>query len=209
MREQLAYIQTSYQQMDDLLEEIDRRNASYAKASFEYVRYLLSDAGDTEGKLVALLRFLGSGLREGRLNEGAPWPEQWAGTFDLYTQQSCEDGSLFTPRAARRRMSPQPLAAPTATAADREKARAHLRHRLAAKLTYARIDEYLQQRLASRSELRAADLGVETVTDFVRLIYVAAYGNHRRVCYSVDLQGDQVSTAGGRFTFKNIRIRRK
>lgn len=209
LREQLGYIQTSYQQMDDLLEEIDHRNASYAKASFEYVRYLLSDAGDTEGKLVALLRLLGSGLREGALNEGDPWPAQWVGTFDLYSLQAWEEGSLFTPRTARRPLKPQPLAAATATATEREQARARLRQRLAGKLTYAHIDEYIQQRLAGRPELRAADLGIETVTDFVRLIYVAAYGGHRRMRYSVDFHGEQVSTVGGRFTFKNIRIRRK
>jgi len=43
----------------------------------------------------------------------------------------------------------------------------------------------------------------------VRLIYIAAYGRSRRVGYRVDLSGERITGGAGRFSFKNIRIRRR
>jgi hypothetical protein len=205
----LAYLRSSYEHMDDLLDEIDRRNAQYAKASLEHVRYLLSQGGDAEGRLVGLLRLLGGQLRNGALAPDTAWPADWEGLFQLQTVQTLEEGSLYTPRAARRNLKPRPLDLTEVTAAERARAKTRLRQRLAAKLTYGRINEYVLDRLGDRREIRAADLGIETEGDFVRLIYVAAYGSSARVRYRVDLQGAPAQSADHRFSFKNIRIRRK
>ncbi|MBP2019090.1 hypothetical protein J2Z79_002507 [Symbiobacterium terraclitae] len=207
IRAQLAFIRNSYEQMDDLLDEIDRRNAQYAKASFEYVRYLLSEGEDTEGRLVNLLQHLGAQLNAGTV--AADDPCGLDGLFALGAVQTLEATSLFTPRTQRRTHKPQPLVAPALDAAEREAARKRARQRLSAAITYRRIDEYVQARLGDRREMRAADLGVETVDDFVRLIYIAAYGRSRRVGYRVDLTGERITGGGGRFSFRNIKIRRK
>jgi len=209
IQEQLAFIRNSYDQMDRLLDEIDRRNAQYAKASLEQVRYLLQSNGNTEGWLVNILQFLAAGLRAEEFSPEDAWPRDWDGLFALHSVQLMDTGSLYTPRTARRFHRPQPLAAPVIPAPAREAAKARVRQRLYAKLTWQRIDDYVASRMGSRREIRAADLGVQTVDDFVRLIYVAAYGRSSRVRYTVDLQGPRVTAASGRFEFKNIRIRRK
>lgn len=206
---QLTYLRSSYERMDDLLDEIDRRNAQYAKASLEHIRYLLSTGGDTQGRLITLIQLVGAQLRTASVAPDHPWPDEWGGLFQLQTSQTLEDGSLFIPRAARRNLKPQPLALLQINAAERATAKARLRERLSAKLTYGRVNEYVLSRLGGRRELRAADLSIETLDDFVRLIYVAAYGRSRRVGYAVELRGERAESVGGRFSFKNIRIRRK
>jgi len=205
----LSFIRNSYEQMDDLLDEIDHRNAQYAKASFEQVRYLLNSGEDTEGRLALLAQFLGSQMTLGAMAPEDPWPDEWSGLFGLFTVQTLEPGSLYSPRTARRNHAPQPLRVETPSAAEREAARARTRQRLATKLTPQRIDEFIQQRLGDRREMRAVDLGITSTEEFIRLIYVAAYSRNRRVHYRVELQGERVETASGRFTFKNVRIRRK
>ncbi|MGE5674654.1 MAG: Wadjet anti-phage system protein JetA family protein, partial [Mycobacterium leprae] len=207
--EQLTFIRNHYEQMDDLLDEIDRRNASYAKASLEQVRYLLSGSQDAAGQLAALLQFLAGQMEAGILTPDVPWPEQWATLFALDALQTIEPASLFTPRSERRNHSPQPLAVTSLTAAEREEARRRLRQRLATQLTYRSIDDYVQARLGQRQEIRARDLGIESTADFIRLIYVAAYGRSRHVGFRTDLDGERVESAGGKFNFKDIRIRRK
>lgn len=208
LHEQIAFIQTSFERMDDLLDEIDRRNAQYAKASLEHVRYLLSSGGDSEGRLIALIQLMGTQLRQGALTPDDPWPAEWAGLFALQTIQTWEDGSLYTPRTARRSLKPQPLVIEALPEAQRAAARQSLRERLATRLTYKRIDEYVAARMADRKEIRAADLGIASAEEFVRLIYIAAYSRSRRVRYAVDFDGPRVEE-GGRFSYKNIRIRRK
>lgn len=209
LQEQLAFIQNSYLRMDDLLDEIDRRNARYTKASLEHVRYLLSTGADVEGKLAGLLQLLGAQLRTGAAAPDDPWPGAWEGLFSLQSVQTWEETSLFTPRAARRTMRPQPLEAPAVTAGERMAAQQALRQRMAAKLTYTRIDEYVAGRLGSRQEMRASELDIQKTAEFIRLIYVAAYGQNQRVRYTVDFAGERAEGGSGRFSFKNIRIRRK
>lgn len=205
----LTFIRNSYEHMDDLLDEIDRRNAQYAKASLEQLRYLLGSGQDTEGKLALLAQLLGKQLSIGSAAPDDPWPDEWSGLFAIHSVQTLEPGSLFSQRSARKSHSPQPLRVETPSAAEREAARVRTRQRLATKLTYQRIDEFVQGRMGNRREMRAADLGIESVEDFVRLIYVTAYSRNRRVQYVVDQDGERMESAAGRFAFKNIRIRRK
>lgn len=209
LMEQLNFIRSSYEQMDNLLDEIDRRNAQYAKASLEHVRYLLNNTQDTEGQLVELLQLLAGELQAGAVSVDDPWPAELAELFAVENIQTLEESSLYTPRTQRRSHRPQPLEVPEVSAAEREAARGRLRQKLVSRLTYGRINEYVQARMGDQPEIRAADLGIETVQDFVKLIYVAAYSRSRRVSYRVDFTGERITTGDGRFSFKNIRIRRK
>lgn len=209
LNERLAFLRSSYEQMDHLLDEIDRRNAQYAKASLEQVRYLLSNGGDSEGQLVLLLQLLGAQLRSGAAAPDEPWPAEWAGLFALHSVQALDSGSLYSPRSARRNHNPHALKGAAVSTEERLAALDRTRRRLATKLTFQRIDEYVNAQLANRREITAAELGVESPQDFVRLIYIAAYSKNRRVHYTAELQGERIESAAGRFTFKNIRIRRK
>jgi len=52
--------------------------------------------------------------------------------------------------------------------------------------------------------IRAREMGVEEMEDFLKLIYAAAYGNSRLVNYRVDFNtGRRVSSGNGRFEFKD------
>lgn len=205
---QLQYIRQAYASMDDLLEEIDRRNAQYAKASLEQVRYHLSSGRDVEGRITDLLLYLAAQVSGGDGEAGEALGPAWRDLFALYAVETLEDTSLYLPRR-RREHRPEPLAARAMTAAERAAARQRVLRRAAARLTRERINEYVLAALGERREMRAADLGVETTDDFVRLILVAAYAGGRRAAYEVDFRGEPVQTAGGRFRFKNVTLRRK
>lgn len=204
----LQYIRQAYASMDDLLEEIDRRNAQYAKASLEQVRYHLSNGRDVEGQMTDLLLYLAAQVTGGDPAAGAALGPAWGELFALYAVETLEDTSLYLPRR-RREHRPEPLAARAPTAAERAAARRRILGRAAARLTRERINEFVLAALGERREMRAADLGVETTDDFVRLILVAAFAGGRRAAYEVDFRGEPVQTAGGRFRFKNVTLRRK
>ncbi|HWI52585.1 MAG TPA: Wadjet anti-phage system protein JetA family protein [Symbiobacteriaceae bacterium] len=209
LNERMAFLRSSYEQMDHLLDEIDRRNAQYAKSSLEQIRYLLSSGGDSEGQLILLLQLLGAQLRSGAAAPDEPWPSDWAGLFALHSVQALDNGSLFSPRGARRNHNPQALTGGAVSTEQRLAALDRTRRRLAAKLTFQRIDEFVQARLGDRRETTAAELGIESVEDFVRLIYIAAYSRNRRVHYTARFDGERVESASGQFAFRDIRIRKK
>lgn len=209
LRASLAFLRHSYEQMDDLLDEIDRRNAQYTKASLEHIRYLLATSGDTTGRLVQLLQVLGAQLRTGAVSPDTPWPSDWGGLLHIESTQAWSETSLYTPRMARRALKPQRLECHEVPAAERAQAKARLREKLAARLTHQRISDYVLSRLGDRREMQATDLGIVSTDDFVKLIYVSAYGQSRRVGYTVERRGATTESDTGRFAYRNIRIRRK
>ncbi|TEB07679.1 hypothetical protein Psch_01234 [Pelotomaculum schinkii] len=54
----LDYIRQTYTGMDEILEEIDRRNVQYANASFLQLKYILNSSKDLEGQLLEILKYL-------------------------------------------------------------------------------------------------------------------------------------------------------
>lgn len=205
----LRFIQESYGQMDDLLEEIDRRNAQYAKASLDQVRYLLSSNKNTEGQLIDLLKFMAERIKSSEWVRDEPLPPEWQGLYALGEQQNLDEGSLFTPRQARSAHQPSALSLPEPDLVARREAARQAADKLRRALTYDRVSDYVLERLGERRSMRASDLNVETTDDFVKLIYIAAYGRSRRVRYRVSFEGEEVQSQGDRFRFRDIRIERK
>lgn len=208
---QLYFIQSSYLDMDSLLDEIDRRNAQYAKASLDQLRYMLNSSKDTEGQLVDLMVHMAGRITSGTWQKSDSLPPDWSRLFSLYTLDLVDSGSLFTPRQQRRQHEPPSMQETELLTEQEKEARlAHIRQRLSRKLTPDRIDRFIQERLGNRQEARAADLGIETMEDFVKLIYTAIYARNRRVSYTVDFRADDlVRTARDKFEFRNVLIRKK
>jgi len=208
LREALQFVRTAYSEMDAVLDEIDRRNAQYAKASFEQVRYLLSGSEGTEGHLVDILAAMAVQLRTGGWRADEPLPDDWAPNTHLYRLETLSADSLYRPRHARFHV---PAAFPSGRLSEvqRQSARRRAAVRLRSRLTPAAVDAWVQARMRGESIVRATDLDIESVEDFVRLIHVGAFGRSSRVGFAVEYVGEVVSTAGARFSFRNLTIRRR
>ncbi|MGE5591254.1 MAG: Wadjet anti-phage system protein JetA family protein [Bacillota bacterium] len=205
----LSFIDSSYETMDELLHEIDQRNAQYAKASLEQVRYMLNSSRDTEGQLIDLLRFAAQRIAEDQSGWRESLRQEWQDLFALAAVGAVDDRSLFTPRRARELMKPEALARPTVDDETRRRALARAHAQVADRLTVERVNRQVLERMGDRAVVRAQDLGVETVNDFVLLIHTAAYSTSRKAAYQVDFEGPAVESAAGRFRFRNVTIRRK
>lgn len=204
----LQYIRSAYEGIDDLIEEIDRRNERYVRASVERVKYFLSSSQDTEGKLREALAFMASQLATGAWQPDQEIPVALRPRIDLCSLALFQPGSLFTPRSARREHSPTPMVDDLDTG-DRDQGLLRVRRRVAEQITVRRINQYLAEKMGNRKEIRAQDLGIETTRDFIHLICIGAFAPHRRVDYTIDYTGDMVTSAGGKFRFKNVLIKRK
>ena len=205
----LAFLESSYDTMDDLLHEIDRRNAQYAKASLEQVRYMLNSSRDTEGQLIDLLRFAAEQIAGGQPGTREDLQNQWQDLFALAAVEALEDRSLFTPRRTRELMKPAALSRQAVDDETRRQALARAHFQVANRLTLERVNRHILERLGTNASLQAKDLGVDTLDDFVLLIHTAAYSTNRKAAYQVDFEGTAVESAGGRFRFRNVTIRRK
>lgn len=206
---QLDFIRQSYLTMDDLLEEIDRRNSRYAAASLTTLQYMLNTSKDTAGQLLEILKYLADLRRSGAYRKEDQPPAELADLVGLYSLALLDMDSLYTARSLGRRHAPEELR-PLAPADPelRARVRRQAEEAMARRLTKKRINEYVLARLGDRDAMHAEELGIENVEDFVKLIYVGAYSQARDVDYRVEFTGEKITSAHS-FRFRNVTIRRR
>ncbi|TYO94784.1 Wadjet anti-phage system protein JetA family protein [Desulfallas thermosapovorans] len=204
----MDYIRQSYLTMDNLLEEIDRRNVQYANASFLQLKYMLNSSKNAEGMMMDILAYLARLRAEKRA--GDPLPGHLEPLYSIFTQGYLDNGSLFTARENSKNHQPVAMDAVEGPGAEQKARRlAHYKEMLARRLTRERINDYVLDKLGDRADITAAELGVREAEDFLKLIYVAAYAPSRLAKYKVDFSTPERVTTGDGFNFKNIRISRK
>ncbi|MEW6662297.1 MAG: Wadjet anti-phage system protein JetA family protein [Bacillota bacterium] len=89
----ITEIMDTYDRLDEIIAQIDRKNASYTRASVERMQYYLNTDRDIKGKLVEILKAL-PGLEKNQssrlqkhMSEGLPlYDVDFADEFSLYTE---------------------------------------------------------------------------------------------------------------------------
>jgi len=207
---QLDYIRQSYLNMDDLLEEIDRRNTRYANTSFLQLKYLLNSSRDIEGQLTDILAELAGILAESDSNRDDDLPEDLKGLFSIFSQSFIDNQSLYKPREISKNHNPQEMTSLSSVDEKvKEESRQKLREEFARRMTRKKINKFILQRLGDNDELRARELGIEELEEFIKLIYAAAYSPSSAVDYRVDFSGERVRNNKQSFAFKNVKFSKK
>jgi len=157
----LALLRSQFDAIPRIVEEIDSRNARFSGVALRKIRYLLRQDRRTEGQL----QFVVDALARGE----APDLE-----FDVYRCELLSDGFLYTPPTERPRPEPQALARRSAT--DREQLRREAAARLRRLFARRRVEEFVDALLAGRAAALLGEVPVDGDDDYVRLLYLAAYG---------------------------------
>lgn len=206
MLAKLSFIEASYANIDEVLREIDRKNEQYARASLQQVKYFLNNSQDTEGKLINLLGLMGSCIAQRLIRKEAVFFVDRS--FSLTHVGVLDSGSLYAPRKAREHV-PAEIREEKPDDAAIEAAHRRLSRSLFRRITYEEIDNWVNQKLGERDNIRASEMNVESLDDFVRLIYAAAYSQNRRVSYTIEPLDSMAESADGLFRFTDVIVRRK
>jgi hypothetical protein len=157
----LQLLRSHFDAIPDLVAEIDARNARFSGVALRKLRYLLRQDRKTETQL----EFIVGALARGE----APELE-----FDVFRCELLSDGFLYTPPTRRSKVSPQTLGVPSGI--DREEVYRDAAVRVRRLFARRRIEEFANQVLGTRSSVSLEELNVEGDQDYVRLLYLAAYG---------------------------------
>jgi hypothetical protein len=157
----LGVLRSQFDAIPRIVEEIDIRNARFSGAALSKIRYLLRQDRRTEGQL----QFVIDALARGE----APDLD-----FEVYECELLDDGFLYTPPQQRQRPAPQPLA--RGPAADSEEVRRQAIARVRRLFVRHRIEAFVDELLAGRTEISLAEIPVGDDDGYVRLLYLASYG---------------------------------
>lgn len=159
--EDLRVMRMQFETMPEITDDIDLRNARFSGVALRKLMYLLRQDRHTEGQLQLLVDRLA--------RDQAPELD-----FDVYRCELLADGFLYTVPTPRPRTVPQPLA--RRPKADADAVRREVAGRVRRPFARTRVDAYVERLLAGRTRVPLAEVPLEGDEDYVRLIYMAAYG---------------------------------
>lgn len=189
----------TFRQMDEILDEINKKNTRYQRAAINRARFLLSSSEDIRGQIKEILTHLNEKIQEmGMDYNGMYQLEEMDGLIKLFSWEYLDTDSLYAPIEGRKEFKPQPYVEPEPDEGLREEKRLLMRAKLERILSVDKIGAYVEQMLAGREQMLASELPLGEADTFIRLIYIRLYGQRKNMNYRLKLKGP-VEKDGYRF----------
>ncbi|MCL6443563.1 MAG: DUF5716 family protein [Alicyclobacillus sp.] len=179
--QRIAFITDTFESLDDLLKEIDRRHTNYNRASVERIQYLLNTDRDIKGKLVQLLR----ALPKVQDDSETPLLEAMR-NLPIYQVRYLDPQALYTAPTRRKRGKPQPVLRHNTAddAAFRAEAR-ELMERMNALYSQQRIAEFILKQMNRDGTVVSSDLTLQEFDDFLRVMVAVVRGDEPEMPYDI------------------------
>ncbi len=203
----LHQVVDAFRKMDQIIEDINKKNMKYQRAAINRARFLLSGSDDVRGQLKEIIEYISSEMQERRLDHNTVYElEKLDGLIRLFTVQYLDMDSLYAPAAGRKNFEPAPLELPEIDPAARKRSHQAMVERLQKDMTPERIDAYVLSLLGDRKEIRASETGLSDIESFLKLVYIRLYGIRKNMSYETEPL-DRVELSG--YGFRDFVIRRK
>ncbi len=192
--------------IDDIIRDIDRKHYLYIKSSLMRVKFALNNKRDLEGQINEILKYIVSIYHKGDvdLNED----ELNLTLFDVYPQSFIDSKSLYVSSEGRKTFEPSALeTSKILSKNDRDYKIKLFKARNENRLTKSFINQYVMMCLKDRDVMNASQLPLDTIDDFIKLMYVLIYSKSRLTQYKVKLLHQTIHKKD--FTFDDFEIWRQ
>lgn len=161
VKTELALMRSHFDNIPQLVDDIDTRNARFSGVALRKIRYFLRQDRRTEGQLQFIVDALAT--------DEAPELE-----FDVFRCELLAGHFLYTAPVARERPAPQRLV--KQSTGNRERIRQEAAARVRRIFARRRIEEFVATVLQGRTAAPMRDVPVGADHEYVRLLYLASYG---------------------------------
>lgn len=195
----MGEISDIYDGMDGMLEEIDRKNNAYTRASIEKMHYLLNTDRSIKGKLVEILTSNTAGSE--RLQE------MLAASVNLFTQRFLDEKSIYVKANRSLRKEGKPLGLPEnepefgreAVSGFMEKARKLYSHQ--------KVIAFVDRLMTGKLIVNSSDIALQNDEEFILLILAALKNDEKNPLYKVEFLEGYLESGG--YRIPNMRFIRK
>ena len=189
----------AFRGMDQILDEINKKNTRYQRAAINRARFLLSSSEDIRGQLKEILSYMNEKIQTEALDYNAIVElEETDRLIRIFSWDYLDMDSLYAPVEGKKEFVPEVLELLKPDEEAREEKRKRMRLKLAGTLTPEKISQYVREQMGERSHILASELPVGEGDTFIRMIYIRLYGQRKRVDYRLELK-DTVEKDGFRF----------
>lgn len=210
--EELVYhylheIVSAFQNMDDVLKEINQKNTQYQRSAVNRARFMLTGSEDVRGQIKEILIGINEEITREQMNLGGIYRIEFLeDLIQIYSVSCLDEKSFYSPVEGRKEFKPGEI---TDVEPDFELRREKIR-RMAEKmqkvLSPGKINAYVKTQIGERKELLATQFPLDNTEDFIKIIYIRLYGQRKNMDYIVELQEEKEING---YRFKDFLIRMK
>jgi len=197
----------AFDNLDDIMHDIDSKNSKYIRAAVTRAKFLLNNSKDNTGLLKSILNYVSTEYRELELNLSSDYLEEITDIFTLYSYGYIDEASLYIANEGKKSFIPSKMKKQAISEEDRKRRLEEFREKQKNKYSQKNINKIVNDFLGERQNMNASEIEIDTIDDFIKVIYIRIYGNNILSKYSIK-RGKTIVIKNG-FSFKNFEIWRK
>lgn len=197
----------AFRNMDDILNEINQKNAQYQKAAINRAKFLLTGSEDIRGQLKELLVGINEVVNEEQMDLGGIYEIEFLeGLLRIFSSSILDSNSFYSPVEGRKEFVPKAIENYEPDLELRQEKLRKMTEKMQRMLTPEKISAYVEKQLGTRRSMLAKDLPLNDVNDFIKVIYTRLYGQRKNMIYRI-VRKEEVEVNG--FVFQDYEIWRK
>ena len=209
--EELVYqtlheIVEAFRNMDDILAEINRKNTQYQRAAVNRAKFLLAGTEDVRGQMKEILLYIGEQMEQSQLDLNGIYEIEYLDNLvRLFGSSFIDEKSFYSPIEGKKEFHPQELTEVMPDVELRQEKLRKMTEKMQRILSPERIERFVEEQLGDREKIYASELPMETMDDFIRLIYVRLYGSRKKMRYRIET-AEGANKISGEFDFPDFAI---
>ena len=197
----------AFQNMDEILSQINQKNTQYQKAAINRAKFFLIGGEDIRGQLKEILSEVNEKINEENMELGGIYRIAFLDELvRIYSCSVLDERSLFVPIEGKKEFKPVELMNDQPDTELRQAKLKKMMEKMERVLNPQKINAYVLECMKDRAEILASQLPLETAEDFVHMIYVRLYGQRKNMKYVIEA-GKDIAVNG--YRFRDFMIRKK
>lgn len=197
----------AFQNMDEILSQINQKNTQYQKAAINRAKFFLIGGEDIRGQLKEILSEVNEKINEENMELGGIYRIAFLDELiRIYSCSVLDERSLFVPIEGKKEFKPVELMNDQPDTELRQAKLKKMMEKMERVLNPQKINAYVLECMKDRAEILASQLPLETAEDFVHMIYVRLYGQRKNMKYVIEA-GKDIAVNG--YRFRDFIIRKK
>ena len=197
----------AFQNMDEILSEINRKNTQYQRAAINRAKFYLIGGEDVRGQIKEILSGMNEKINREEMDlSGIYRIEFMDELIRIYSSAVLDEKSLYTPIEGKKAFEPEMLLDTEPDQELRDEKMRRMLEKLARVINPEKVNHYVEKHLGDRREMLASELPLENTDDFVKMIYIRLYGQRKNMRYTIAVK-DMIKKDG--YRFNDFTIHRK
>lgn len=197
----------AFQNMDEILSQINQKNTQYQKAAINRAKFFLIGGEDIRGQLKEILSEVNEKINEESMELGGIYRIAFLDELiRIYSCSVLDERSLFVPIEGKKEFKPVELMNDQQDTELRQAKLKKMMEKMERVLNPQKINAYVLECMKGRDEILASQLPLKTTEDFVHMIYVRLYGQRKNMKYAIEA-GKDIAVNG--YRFRDFMIRKK